>query len=308
MSALQPGAPVLGAGEPEALDDAAWAYGEGAWYAVLTPVAAVLLPPEERQRATALWAVADDGARQEALLDALLADGLRELSGFAFVALDGDAVRVHVRGEAAVRCDTAGGAVLVDGRGAATWTERSLDGVRATRVTAGRRPDDEEPDAPAARVVGTALVRASWATHPAALARPAAPPADSAAARSHRGESVARLVVSTGEVVDVDRVVLVGRDPEARPGAAPGQEPGEPRLLRVHSPLHEISSTHLEVRPGSGADLGAAVVTDLGSTNGTILVQPGLPAEDLQPWAPVQLLPGAVLDLGDGLHLQVAGP
>jgi hypothetical protein len=62
-------------------------------------------------------------------------------------------------------------------------------------------------------------------------------------------------------------------------------------LLTVPSPNQEISSTHLEIRPGAGADHGSAVVTDLGSTNGTVLVQPGLPPEDLQPGIAVQLIP-----------------
>jgi pSer/pThr/pTyr-binding forkhead associated (FHA) protein len=78
--------------------------------------------------------------------------------------------------------------------------------------------------------------------------------------------------------------------------------------VTVPSPQQEISSTHLEVRPGSGADHGSAVVTDLGSTNGTVLVQPGLAPEDLQPGVPVQLLPGAILDLGDGITIQVTNP
>jgi hypothetical protein len=43
----------------------------------------------------------------------------------------------------------------------------------------------------------------------------------------------------------------------------------------------------------------------MGSTNGTVLVQPGLSPEDLQPGMPVQLLPGAVIDLGDGVTIHV---
>ena len=115
---------------------------------------------------------------------------------------------------------------------------------------------------------------------------------------------VARLVVSGGETVDVDRVVLVGRAPEARRFAASEQ----PRLVTVPSPLHEISSTHVEVRPGSGADHGSAVVTDMGSTNGTVLVQPGLDPEDLLPGVAVQLIPGAIINLGDGVTIQVTRP
>lgn len=115
---------------------------------------------------------------------------------------------------------------------------------------------------------------------------------------------VAVLQLSSGDRVEVDRVVILGRAPEARRFSATEQ----PRLVTVPSPQQEISSTHLEVRPGTGADHGSAVVTDLGSTNGTVLVQPGLPAESLKPGIPVQLLPGAVIDLGDGLSITVARP
>jgi hypothetical protein len=118
------------------------------------------------------------------------------------------------------------------------------------------------------------------------------------------GRSVARLVISHGDTVDVDRVVLVGRAPEARRFTSTDQ----PRLVTVPSPLHEISSTHVEIRPGSGADHGSAVVTDLGSTNGTVLVQPGLAPEELRPGIAVQLIPGAVINLGDGVTIQVTHP
>lgn len=116
-------------------------------------------------------------------------------------------------------------------------------------------------------------------------------------------QPVATLVFAHGEVVAVDRAVLVGRAPEARRFTSTEQ----PRLVTVPSPNHEISSTHLEVRPGSGADHGSAIVTDMGSTNGTVLVQPGLGPESLTPGMPVQLLPGALIDLGDGMTIQVAG-
>ena len=115
---------------------------------------------------------------------------------------------------------------------------------------------------------------------------------------------VAQLVISDGQTVVVDRVVLVGRAPEARRFTSTEQ----PRLITVPSRQHEISSTHVEVRPGTGADHGSAVVTDMGSTNGTVLVQPGLGPEDLKPGIAVQLIPGAVIDLGDGITIQVARP
>ena len=116
--------------------------------------------------------------------------------------------------------------------------------------------------------------------------------------------SVAKLAFSSGEMVDVDRVIIAGRAPEAKRFASHEQ----PLLITVASPHQEVSATHLEIRPGAGADHGVAIVTDLGSTNGTVLVQPGLPVESLQPGIAVSLLPGAVLDLGDGVTIQVMDP
>ena len=125
---------------------------------------------------------------------------------------------------------------------------------------------------------------------PAVVLPPAEPEEPSPAPGAHAAEPtvatppVARLVFSHGEVVDVDRAVVVGRAPQPR-----GHGDQETRLVTVPSPHQEISSTHLEIRPGTGADHGSAVVTDLGSTNGTLVVQPGLPAEDLRPGIGVPL-------------------
>ncbi|MDX6371284.1 MAG: hypothetical protein QOD98_272 [Nocardioidaceae bacterium] len=115
---------------------------------------------------------------------------------------------------------------------------------------------------------------------------------------------VARLQISNGDEVDVDRALVIGRAPEARRF----NDTEQPRLITVPSPHLEISSTHIEVRPGTGADHGSAVVTDLGSTNGTVLVQPGLGPEDLAPGVAVQLIPGAIIDLGDGVTIKVTSP
>ena len=111
-------------------------------------------------------------------------------------------------------------------------------------------------------------------------------------------------LLSTGEEAPVDRPIVLGRAPRAL-----GIDPDEqPLLLAVPSPHHEISSTHVEIRPGAGADHGAAVAVDLGSTNGTVVTVPGLPPEALRPGIPVQLLPGAVVDIGDGLTIEVIHP
>ncbi|GAA3816275.1 hypothetical protein [Nocardioides panacisoli] len=117
-------------------------------------------------------------------------------------------------------------------------------------------------------------------------------------------QPVANLMISDGQNVVVDRVILIGRAPEARRFSSTEQ----PLLVSVPSRLHEISATHVEVRPGTGADHGSAVVTDMGSTNGTVLVQPGLGPEDLKPGIAVQLIPGAIINLGDGITIQVTRP
>ena len=40
----------------------------------------------------------------------------------------------------------------------------------------------------------------------------------------------------------------------------------------------------------------------------TVVVQPGLGPQDLAPGEPVQLLPGALIDIGDGITIQVTRP
>jgi hypothetical protein len=100
--------------------------------------------------------------------------------------------------------------------------------------------------------------------------------------------------------VDVDRVVVIGRAPRPR-----GDDDRGSLFVTVPSAHQEISSTHLEVRPGAGDDEGSAVATDLRSTNGTLVIQPGRQPEDLTPGVAVRLVPGAILDLGDGITIQV---
>ena len=354
-------------------------YRPGDWFAVLGERAAVLLPPGEKARVGALWALVDDGAGFDVVLDALIAGGLRELPGFVLVATEDGTTRVVARGPVRATASTRDGEVVVDGREATTWAERALTGVRSMRLDVGE--DDDEPGGPAGDdlTIRGGLVRVRSVSQPPGQATEPTPVADpepepqpapepepepepapepdpepelateavpvvpepwpgtpapapyaeepgrpeqdadhdgdaltgrstesavDAAGPAVTSRPVARLVFSHGDDVSVDRPVVVGRSPEARRFTSGEQ----PRLVSVPSPQQEISSTHLEIRPGSGADHGSAVVTDLGSTNGSVLVQPGLPPEDLTPGVPVQLIPGAVLDLGDGVTIQVVDP
>ena len=114
------------------------------------------------------------------------------------------------------------------------------------------------------------------------------------AARVERPQSHLRLVTSFGQVVDVDRPVIIGRAP-----VAPASDP-DATLLTVPSPSHDISRVHVRVAPGpQGLE-----VTDLHSTNGTVLVVAGGSAVRLVPGQSVPLEAGSTLDLGDGLTIE----
>jgi len=366
-------------------------YRPGQWFGIFGSHATVLLPPTEKDRVGRLWALVDDGAGFDVVLDALISEGLRDLPGFVLVSAEEEETKIVIRGEARAWFTTGDETVEVSGSQATTWAERSVAGVEASRLVVGAAEEggelpllpiaqglvrvsevlappvdpvpegepvpapipepepelvveDDAPDtAPHPVVVDEATPAPDVAPSgsvgpepdlppsppsppfgvpsgpPPAVPAPVTPPVEhdglTRAGTSEESPAgpptppfvtrpVARLVFSSGDDVEVDRAVLVGRAPEARRFTTGDQ----PTLVAVPSPAQEISSTHLEIRPGSGADHGSAVATDLGSTNGTVVVQPGLPPEDLRPGIAVQLVPGAIIDLGDGVTIQVINP
>ncbi|MFW6774636.1 FHA domain-containing protein [Nocardioides sp. CPCC 205120] len=101
-----------------------------------------------------------------------------------------------------------------------------------------------------------------------------------------------RMTVSTGEVVEIDAPVVVGRSPRA--DLLPG--PAAARLVAV--PEGHVSATHVEVRP----DGWQVVALDKRSTNGTFLRRPDREPLRLRD-EPVVLASGDVLDLGHGAWL-----
>jgi hypothetical protein len=114
------------------------------------------------------------------------------------------------------------------------------------------------------------------------------------------GPVLAVLRASDGSSAEVDRPVLIGRAPSrSRQGSR------APRLMTVPSPNHDISRTHLEVAPEDWQ----IVVTDLNSTNGTILVRPGaVDRQQLAPGEPVHVQLGSVMELGDGVSVLIDFP
>ncbi|HEX6757017.1 MAG TPA: FHA domain-containing protein [Propionibacteriaceae bacterium] len=114
------------------------------------------------------------------------------------------------------------------------------------------------------------------------------------------GPVLAVLRVSDGSSAELDRPVLIGRAP-----SRDRQSSRAHRLLTVPSPNHDISRTHLEVAPEDWQ----IVVTDLNSTNGTILVRPGAgDRQQLAPGDPVHVQLGSVMELGDGVSVLIDFP
>jgi len=98
-------------------------------------------------------------------------------------------------------------------------------------------------------------------------------------------------------IVGLDAVTLVGRKPSA-PRIADGRTP---RLVRVPSPNREVSGTHVELRQ-SGATV---VVTDLRSTNGTVVMIPRRRPRTLRQGESVVVTPGTLVDIGDGNVIEI---
>ncbi|GAA1235052.1 hypothetical protein JOF42_001068 [Microbacterium phyllosphaerae] len=102
-----------------------------------------------------------------------------------------------------------------------------------------------------------------------------------------------RIRVSTGQVVTLDRTVIIGR----RPRSTRASGANLPHLVAVESPQQDISRSHLEVRPEGDT----VVVIDLHTTNGSTLLRSGADPVRLHPGEQTIVLSGDVIDLGDGV-------
>jgi hypothetical protein len=103
--------------------------------------------------------------------------------------------------------------------------------------------------------------------------------------------------VNASEPILLDAPALIGR----RPGLPRVVTGHPPRLVRVPSPLREVSSTHVELRQ-QGA---LVIVTDLKSTNGTVVAAPGREPVKLRGGESVVAVPGTVVDIGDGNIVEI---
>lgn len=119
-----------------------------------------------------------------------------------------------------------------------------------------------------------------------------APPQAVAAAPAHYA-----FQLGEADPVPLDRPCYIGRLPSS-PRISAGVLP---RLVRVHSPSREVSATHLELRQLGGS----VVVTDLRSTNGSVVMLPGSVPRRLRQGESVVATPGTLVDIGDGNVIQI---
>ncbi len=106
-----------------------------------------------------------------------------------------------------------------------------------------------------------------------------------------------RIRVSSGQVVALDRTVVIGR----RPRSTRVSGTDLPHLIAVDSPEQDISRSHVELR----VEGDSILATDLRTTNGTTLLRHGAEPMRLHPGEATVVVPGDVLDLGDGITVAV---
>jgi FHA domain len=106
------------------------------------------------------------------------------------------------------------------------------------------------------------------------------------------------LRLSLGDVIALDRGVLMGRNPRTDFGGTDGEE--RPHIVKLPSAGGDISRTHLRV----SLDGWHVLVTDLNSTNGTLVTLPGRDPQQLRPGEPVPMQPGTVVTLADGIDFR----
>lgn len=105
-----------------------------------------------------------------------------------------------------------------------------------------------------------------------------------------------RMRLSTGELVDLDQSLIIGR----QPSVSRVQGGTMPRLIQVDSPGGDISRSHVEVR----LEGWHVMLCDLKATNGTVLIREGQAPRRLAQNEMAILLDGDIAELGDNISLR----
>ncbi|HEV7624586.1 MAG TPA: FHA domain-containing protein [Amnibacterium sp.] len=275
-----------------------------------------------------LWRIAaEPSLGLEALVGAIPTKGADAVRSFAIAGIGRSTVFV-VRGEGCADVSVGGRMRRVDARGAVPWYVAELTEVdRFALGPLERSPGDLRPaeaDLPleGGVVFGPWL---GWARDVVASPppRPSPPPAPveqsaydtnvlgdlgrrAASLTRHRTEppptaptpeTATAFRVGDRAPERVDAPVYVGRQPRSPRVTGPML----PRLVRVDSPSREVSATHIELRPTPHG----LVLTDLQSTNGTVVRQPGSGVRRLESGESLPVVPGTLIDIGDGNVIEI---
>lgn len=251
-----------------------------------------------------LMRVCADSTDWEALAAALAAHA------DAALAMDtGDGVRVGLVGTMTVEVEGAGCRERVTGT--AEWTTHRFPRTRAIRIAPAGTADVVPGYCVDAGVVPASVVVRTLAVGGAPgdafddiFGRTADRSVEAAAVRDEDPAAGRRrppfgvLVFSTGLRVIADRTIVIGRNPR-RDEAVP--EPGAIRRRRLAVTSPGVSRRHAVVH----VDGWHASIDDLGSSNGTRITLPGGAPRAIRPGHPVDLVPGATVDLGGEVSFAV---
>jgi hypothetical protein len=268
-------------------------------------------------------------------LSAVVADGLPVVAGA--VVADAVAWRVDARASDERASASAGGSGRRAGGGAhrasAPVDPALVSTVLDAPAEVASAPAEPAAPAPASEPAEPAASASSSVPAPRvpdpSSSGPGAPAADDEAAARARSAGVPTVAIATTPDAEADAIRIVHAvrivrdgvpfaagtglpDPERIPLDVPvivGRRPRPPRIVRgpdprlvtVPSPLGEISGTHVALRQESGA----IVVTDLDSTNGTVVLAPGVERLALRPGESLVVVPGTRVDIGDGVVLEI---
>lgn len=104
-----------------------------------------------------------------------------------------------------------------------------------------------------------------------------------------------------GEVIVLDRPVVIGRSPTVTTPMPPSELP---HLVTVPGPTTDVSRNHVH----AAVEGGVVVVVDMHSRNGTLVTLPGRSPVRLRPGEPTPIIPGTIIDLGGGATYVVDVP
>lgn len=166
----------------------------------------------------------------------------------------------------------------------------------AADIAASHKPSAPEPREP--QVLAVPCVNGHANPPGSRTCRLCQGPVEPMAAQPIRRPILAGVHSNFGDFVNIDGAVVIGRSPDANRG------PSGAVAMRVPSPSNDISRSHLLV---TVRDWNVHV-TDLLSTNGTLVLPVGEPPFTLADGASVQVELGTVLDLGDGVSVRIEPP